>query len=176
MPEATDLSPLPAPRRIPAPVREFLQTETAGAVVLLAGALIALVWANSPWKSAYESLWSTRLSLGLGDASVSEDLRHWVNEGLMALFFLVVGLEIKRELAAGELRSWRTAALPAFAALGGMVVPAVLYVAVNLGQEGGRGLGHPHGDRHRLRPGCAGSPGVTHQPLAAAVPPDARHR
>ncbi|HSH59537.1 MAG TPA: Na+/H+ antiporter NhaA [Acidimicrobiales bacterium] len=75
-------------------------------------------------------MWSTRLSVGLGDASVNEDLRHWLNEGLMALFFLVVGLEIKRELAAGELRSWRTAALPAFAALGGMVLPAALYTAV----------------------------------------------
>lgn len=143
MSDASDRPPLPEPRRIPGALREFLQTETAGALVLLAGALIALVWANSPWKDAYESLWSTKLSVGLGDASVSEDLRHWVNEGLMALFFLVVGLEIKRELAAGELRSWRTAALPAFAALGGMVVPAVLYAAVNLGQEGAGGWGIP---------------------------------
>lgn len=143
MPETPDPPPLPEPRRIPPTVRAFLQTETAGAVVLLAGALIALVWANSPWKDAYESLWSTRLSVGLGDASVSEDLRHWVNEGLMALFFLVVGLEIKRELVAGELRAWRTAALPALAALGGMVVPAVLYTAVNLGQEGAGGWGIP---------------------------------
>ncbi len=100
-------------------------------------------WPNSPWKNAYESLWSTRLSLRIGDASVSEDLRHWVNEGLMALFFLVVGLEIKRELVVGELRGWRTAALPTLAALGGMVVPAVLYTAVNLGREGARGWGIP---------------------------------
>ena len=144
MPETPDPPPpLPEPRRIPPTVRAFLQTETAGAVVLLAGAIIALVWANSPWKSTYESLWSTKLSLAIGDASVSEDLRHWVNEGLMALFFLVVGLEIKRELVAGELRAWRTAALPALAALGGMVVPAVLYTAVNLGQEGAGGWGIP---------------------------------
>jgi len=128
---------------MPGAVRAFLQTETAGAVVLLVGALVALAWANSPWKSAYESLWSTELSLGLGDASVSEDLRHWVNEGLMALFFLVVGLEIKRELAVGELRDWRTATLPVLAALGGMVVPAVLFTAVNLGQEGIKGWGVP---------------------------------
>jgi len=143
MSDASDRPPLPEPRRIPGALREFLQTETAGAVVLLAGAIIALAWANSPWKSTYESLWSTKLSLGIGDASVSEDLRHWVNEGLMALFFLVVGLEIKRELVAGELRAWRTAALPALAALGGMVVPAVLYTAVNLGQEGAGGWGIP---------------------------------
>ncbi len=143
MPDASDRPPLAAPRRIPAALREFLQTETAGALVLLAAALLALVWANSPWKSAYESLWSTRLSLAIGDASVSEDLRHWVNEGLMAVFFFVVGLEIKRELVAGELRSWRTAALPAFAALGGMVVPAALYTAVNLGEQGARGWGVP---------------------------------
>ncbi|MBA2751712.1 MAG: Na+/H+ antiporter NhaA, partial [Actinobacteria bacterium] len=71
MPETPDPPPLPEPRRIPPTVRAFLQTETAGAVVLLAGALIALVWANSPWKDAYESLWSTKLSVGLGDASVS---------------------------------------------------------------------------------------------------------
>ncbi len=85
----------------------------------------------------------TKLSLGIGDASLSEDVRHWVNEGLMAVFFFVVGLEIKRELVAGELRSWRTAALPAFAALGGMVVPAALYTAVNLGEPGARGWGIP---------------------------------
>ena len=143
MATASDRPPLPAPRRMPGSVRQFLQTETAGAVVLLAGALVALAWANSPWKGAYETLWSTRLTLSLGDASVSEDLRHWVNEGLMAVFFFIVGLEIKRELAAGELRSWRTAALPALAALGGMVVPATLYAAVNLGQEGARGWGVP---------------------------------
>jgi len=143
MATASDLPPLPAPRQIPAAVREFLRTETAGAAVLLAGALMALVWANSPWKSAYESLWSTRLTFGFGEASVSEDLRHWVNEGLMAPFFFVVGLEIKRELAAGELRAWRTAALPALAALGGMVVPALLYTSVNVGHEGASGWGIP---------------------------------
>ncbi|MGH9279689.1 MAG: Na+/H+ antiporter NhaA [Acidimicrobiales bacterium] len=115
---------------MPAGLRRFFRTEQAGAVVLVGAALVALAWANSPWQAAYASLWSTELSLHLGGITISTDVRHAVNEGLMALFFFIVGLEIKRELVAGELRSWRTAALPAIAALGGMVVPAVLYLAV----------------------------------------------
>lgn len=111
--------------------------------MLLAGALLALAWANSPWKAGYESLWTTEVSVHVGRFAVAEDLRHWINEGLMAIFFFVVGLEIKRELVAGELRSWRTAALPAVAALGGMALPAVLYAAVNVGHEGARGWAVP---------------------------------
>ncbi|HEX9124589.1 MAG TPA: Na+/H+ antiporter NhaA, partial [Actinomycetota bacterium] len=100
-------------------------------------------WANSPWREGYERLWHTTFTAGVGDWSISEDLRHWVNDGLMALFFLVVGLEIKRELFTGELRDRRTAILPAIAALGGMVVPALIYLALNAGGEGASGWGIP---------------------------------
>src|SRR5205814_4594583 len=98
---------------------------------LLVAAAAALVWANSPWKAYYKDLWATRLSIGLGDHVLALDLRHWVNEGLMTVFFFVVGLEIKRELVEGELRQPRQAALPAIAAVGGMVVPAVIYALIN---------------------------------------------
>ena len=131
------------PARLPRAMRNFFATETAGGIVLLVAAAVALVWVNSPWVSSYEELWHTELSLRVGSWGITEDLRHWVNDGLMALFFFIVGLEIKRELVAGELREWRTAALPVFAALGGMVVPALLYTAVNAGGPGSEGWGIP---------------------------------
>jgi Na+:H+ antiporter, NhaA family len=105
--------------------------------------VVALVWANSPWKAAYQRLWETVLVIGLGDHHLALDLRHWVNEGLMTVFFFVVGLEIKRELAEGELRDRRKAALPAVAAVGGMAVPALLYFAVNQSGEAAKGWGIP---------------------------------
>ena len=138
----TAAAPSP-PARLPRAVREFFATETAGGVVLLVAAATALIWVNSPWADSYDALWQTRLSLRLGTWGISEDLHHWVNDGLMALFFFIVGLEIKRELVAGALREWRTAALPVFAALGGMVVPALLYTAVNAGGPGSDGWGIP---------------------------------
>ena len=106
------------------PLRDFLHTESAGAILLAASALAALVWANSPWSDSYDSLWENRLVLSFAGHSLDLDLRHWVNDGLMAIFFFVVGLEIKRELVAGELRDPRQAALPVMAALGGMLAPA----------------------------------------------------
>jgi Na+:H+ antiporter, NhaA family len=130
-------------RRLPRPIRHFLHTESGGGIALLVAAVVALAWANSPWSGGYESLWSTELRLGLGGVELAEDLRHWVNDALMAVFFFVVALEIKRELVAGELRSPRTAALPAIAALGGMAVPAALYLVVNGGREGVDGWGIP---------------------------------
>jgi Na+/H+ antiporter NhaA len=105
--------------------------------------LAALVWANSPWREAYERLWHTGVSVRLGGYAIQEDLRGAVNDGLMTLFFLVVGLEIKREFTIGELRDPRAAALPVLAAVGGMVVPAGLYLLVNVGGEGARGWGIP---------------------------------
>lgn len=120
-------------------LREFFATEVAGGVVLLVAAVVALVWASSPWSAAYDDLWHTSLTVG----PVTEDLRHWVNDLLMAVFFFVVGLEIKRELVVGDLRDPRQAALPAIAALGGMAVPAVLYLVVNAGEAGADGWGIP---------------------------------
>ena len=120
------------------PLREFLRQEAAGGIVLLVAAIVAVVWANSPAGDAYEDLWETKLWLGL-----ELDLRHWVNDGLMALFFFVVGLEIKRELVCGELNSPRAAALPAIAAVGGVVLPVLIFVLVVSGGEGARGWAIP---------------------------------
>ncbi len=133
----------PVPRLVLRPLQAFLQTEQAGGILLLAAAVIALVWANSPWRASYDAVWHTQLTIGIGNWSLAEDLQHWVNDALMALFFLVVGLEIKRELLTGELREPRVAALPAIAALGGMAVPALLYLAINSGGEAARGWGIP---------------------------------
>ncbi len=128
-------------RNLGAPVRDFLSTETGGAVVLVAAAIVALVWANSPWPHSYESFWGTRLSLSLGGHVLSGSLRQWVNEGLMALFFLVVGLEAKRELDLGELRERNRIAIPVMAALGGMALCVGIYLAINVGGAGAGGWG-----------------------------------
>jgi len=131
------------PRLVARPVREFLDTEVAGGVALLAAAAVALIWANSPWSGSYETLLTTELSFNIGSYEIAEDLQHWVNDALMALFFFVVGLEVKRELAHGELSDPKKAAFPSAAALGGMVVPALIYTAFNLGGEGSAGWGIP---------------------------------
>ncbi|MEO7555708.1 MAG: Na+/H+ antiporter NhaA [Acidimicrobiales bacterium] len=135
--------PLPRPLAQTRALREFLATERVGGIVLLAATAIALAWVNSPWRDAYHQLWSTDLGVELGHWQVTLDLRGWVNEGLMAIFFLVVGLEVKRELLLGELRDRRRATLPVVAAIGGMVLPALLYTALNAGGAGSSGWGIP---------------------------------
>ncbi len=130
-------------RRLPLPVRQFLETEASGGILLLVAALVALVWANSPWSAAYQSLWHTDITVNFGRYVLEGDLHHWVNDALMVVFFFVVGLEIKRELVHGKLRDPRTAAMPAIAALGGMVVPAALFFLVNAGGAGAKGWGIP---------------------------------
>lgn len=129
--------------RLSRALHAFLHAETSGGLVLLAAAMLALVWANSPWDGAYRSLWDAHFTMGIGNVGLSLNLRHWVNDALMALFFFVVGVEIKRELVAGELRDRRTAALPAIAAAGGMVVPALVYAIINVGSAGSIGWGIP---------------------------------
>jgi NhaA family Na+:H+ antiporter len=131
------------PRRLVQPLVRVLHTESASGIAVLVAALIALIWANSPWADAYRQLWETPLSLRVGGFELSEDLRHWVNDLLMAVFFFVVGLEIKREAVHGDLRDLRTAMLPVAGAVGGMVMPALLYVAVNTGGTNLRGWGIP---------------------------------
>src|SRR3954468_19292178 len=128
-------------RNLAAPVRAFLSTETGGAVVLLAATVIALVWANSPWSDSYESVWTTRLAVQLGDAGVAMDLRHWVNEGLMTFFFLVVGLEAKREVDVGELRERRRLAALAVMSVAAMASAVGIYLAFNAGRDGAHGWG-----------------------------------
>lgn len=127
-------------RNVRTPLRAFLRTETGGAVVLLAAAVLALVWANVQ-PASYEAVWATRLSVRVGDHGLSENLRWWVNSGLMTLFFFVVGLEARREIDLGELRDRRRLALPLAAGLGGMLVPAAIFLAVNAGRPSAHGWG-----------------------------------
>ncbi len=127
-------------RNLAAPVRDFLSTETGGAATMLAATLLALAWANIA-PHAYGSTWGTVLSIRIGGAGVSMDLRHWTNEGLMTLFFLVVGLEAKREVDLGELREHRRMVLPAVAAAGGVAVPVLIFLAFNGGRAGANGWG-----------------------------------
>ena len=125
------------------PFQTFFKTEAAGGVVLLFAAAVALLWANSPLAGSYADLWSTYVTVGAGSFEISKPLLLWVNDGLMAIFFFVVGLEIKREVLTGELAEPRKAALAIAAALGGMAVPALLYTAVTLGTDRAVGWGIP---------------------------------
>ncbi|HEY3723956.1 MAG TPA: Na+/H+ antiporter NhaA [Acidimicrobiia bacterium] len=133
---------LPLGRYLPPMGSAFVDVEVLGGVVLLIATIAALVWANVSFSS-YEQVWSTHLTIGPGSHTITEDLQQWVNDGLMTIFFFVVGLEIKRELVRGELRDPRAASLPVIAAIGGMIVPALLYLAVNAGGAGGRGWAIP---------------------------------
>ncbi len=117
------------PRRFVRPALGFTQTEASGAIVLLAATILALIWANSAWGDSYFEFWDIHLSFAVGGFHFDQSLKHVVDDGLMAIFFFVVGLEIKRELVVGELNSVKKASLPAVAALGGMVVPALIFVA-----------------------------------------------
>ena len=136
--------PPPAPiDRVLAPFREFAEIEASGGIVLMVSALVALIWANSPWSGSYFDLWDTTVTVGAGGYELSKALHLWVNDGLMAVFFFVVGLEIKRELLVGELSSPRKAALPIAAALGGAMVPAAIFLAFNAGTENVDGWGIP---------------------------------
>ena len=111
--------------------KHYFGTEAGGSALLLLATVLALVWANSPWSDTYETFWSTPATIGIGDATLSLELRDWVNDAAMALFFLVVGLEITREVTTGELRDRRNVAAPALGALGGLAVPALIYWLFN---------------------------------------------
>jgi Na+/H+ antiporter NhaA len=128
-------------RNLGAPIRDFLSAETGGSVVLIAAVLAALVWSNSPWPHSYDSFWQTKLTIAIGHSSISADLRHWVNQGLMTLFFLVVGLEAKRELDLGELRERSRIGVPIVASIGGMVLAVGVYLLFNAGRAGADGWG-----------------------------------
>jgi Na+/H+ antiporter NhaA len=127
-------------RSLETPLRRFLRTETGSAAFLLAATIAALAWVNVD-SSSYETLWQTHLSIRIGGSGVAMDLRHWVNSGLMTLFFFVVGLEARRELDVGELRQRRRIALPILAGLGGMAVPIGIYLAANAGRASAHGWG-----------------------------------
>ncbi|MDC7122034.1 Na+/H+ antiporter NhaA [Cellulomonas fimi] len=142
---APPTTPGPALRvRVPSlnpSVRRFLSTEAGSAVVLLAATVLALVWANSAWADAYEALWETTAGFHVGGMSLELDLHHWVNDAAMAVFFAVVGLEISREATSGELRDRRTVAVPALGALGGLLVPVLIYLAFTAGTDAAHGWG-----------------------------------
>ena len=125
------------------PFQAFLHAEASGGILLLICTVIALVWANTPFAESYFHLWYTYISINISDFSLNYSLHHWINDGLMAIFFFVVGLEIKREFLVGELSSAQKAALPVAGALGGMIFPALLYTVFNLGKEGSCGWGIP---------------------------------
>lgn len=129
--------------RLVRPFQEFAKLEASGGILLIGCTVIALVWANSPWTKSYFHLWDTNLTFGFAGKNLSEPLHFWINDGLMALFFLLVGLEIKRETLVGELASFRKAALPIAAAIGGMLVPAAIYWLFNHGGPGLPGWGIP---------------------------------
>ena len=122
---------------------EFASVEALSGIVLLLAAVAALAWANSPWSDSYTSFWGYDVTATLGQFSIADNLGHWVNDGLMAIFFFVVGLEVKRELTEGELTDRRAASLPLLAAVGGMVVPALLFFAWNPSGPGSSGWGIP---------------------------------
>jgi Na+/H+ antiporter NhaA len=127
-------------RNLQTPLRAFLQTETGSAAVLLAGAVAALVWANVD-PASYERVWNTTLSITVGGSGISQSLRGWINSGLMAFFFFVIGLEARREFDLGELRDRRRLTLPVLAGLGGMLVPVLIYLAINAGDSSAHGWG-----------------------------------
>jgi Na+/H+ antiporter NhaA len=127
-------------RNLQTPLRAFLQTETGSAVILLAAVVAALLWVNVD-PASYERVWSTTLSIRVGGYSISQDLREWINSGLMAFFFFVIGLEARREFDLGELRERRRVALPLLAGLGGMLVPIGIYLAINAGHDSIHGWG-----------------------------------
>jgi Na+:H+ antiporter, NhaA family len=129
--------------RLLSPVQELIRTEGASGVLLIGAALVAFAWANSPFAASYRALLDVRLGVGLGSWHLDKPLILWVNDLLMAIFFFLIGLEIKREVMVGELAGWRRAALPVAGAAGGMLVPALIYVACNLGQASLRGWGVP---------------------------------
>jgi Na+:H+ antiporter, NhaA family len=129
--------------RLLTPVQELINTESASGVILIAAAVVAFAWANSPWAPSYFAILEVEVRVGAGAWALEKPLILWVNDLLMAVFFFLVGLEIKREILVGELAGWRRASLPIAGALGGMLVPAAIYLAFNLGTPAVRGWGVP---------------------------------
>lgn len=138
-----DRTPIPFIEQALAPFVRFSRVEASGGLVLIACTVAALVWANSPYAASYHALWETPVTVGFGDMVLSKTLLHWINDGLMAVFFFMVGLEIKREILVGELNTVRQAALPVAAAIGGMLVPAAIFAALNAGEPSQSGWGVP---------------------------------
>jgi NhaA family Na+:H+ antiporter len=124
-------------------VIKFTQGSSAPGIILILVTIIAIVWANSRGGNIYFELWQNKITLGFGEAAISKPLLQWINDGLMAVFFFAIGLEIKREIIAGELSTWKKSAMPLFAALGGMIVPSIIFIAFNKGTAASNGWGIP---------------------------------
>jgi NhaA family Na+:H+ antiporter len=125
------------------PVSKFIHQEYTSGIVLFLSVVVAIIWVNSPFQESYHHLWDIKFSLGFDDSVLSHPLHIWINDGLMAIFFFVIGLELKREFMAGELSTLRKASMPMIAALGGMLVPALIYFVINRGTEAAHGWGIP---------------------------------
>ncbi|MFT5584756.1 MAG: NhaA family Na+:H+ antiporter [Cognaticolwellia sp.] len=136
------MSPTPLDRLL-RPIKRFAALDISGGILLISCTVIALLWANSPWHDSYHDVWETQVGFAIAGLDMKMSLHHWINDGLMALFFLVVGLEIKRELLIGELSTFKAAALPVAAAVGGMLLPAAIFYGVNQGTEAAAGWGIP---------------------------------
>lgn len=141
--ETTRVRRNPASAILLRPFQTFFGLESASGILLLLAAVIALIWANSPFAASYFSIWEIPVTVGVGEFALSKTLHHWINDGLMSIFFFVVGLEIKREILMGELASPKKAALSVVAAIGGMLVPAAIYALINMGTAGASGWGIP---------------------------------
>ena len=146
-------TPVP-PLEYASPLKRFLHHDIVGSALLLIAAVAALILANSPWRDQYHHIWEIEFGFSIGETGLVKPLHLWVNDGLMAIFFFLVGLEIKRELLAGELASFRNAVLPVAAAIGGMVVPAVIYTLINGGGEAAAGWGIPMATDIAFAAGC----------------------
>ncbi len=133
----------PLLKKVIEPIEQFVRAEAFSGILLMAVTVLALAWANSPWAEAYTATWNIPFTIGFGEFAISKPILLWINDGLMAIFFFVVGLEIKREILTGELASVRNAAFPVIAAIGGMVVPALIFAFLNYGQPGISGWGIP---------------------------------
>ncbi len=133
----------PPIQKVLTPFQNFFSTQASGGIVLFIAAIAAIIWANSPWGDTYYDIWHIHLKLGIENFMIDKPLELWINDGLMAIFFFVVGLEIKRELIIGELSNLKQASLPIVAAIGGMIVPALIFVAFNTGSDSMSGWGIP---------------------------------
>ncbi|KFA93703.1 Na+/H+ antiporter NhaA, partial [Archangium violaceum] len=151
------VQPVPLPRLFKvavAPVQAFFKLEASGGILLALCAVVAMLWANSPWADTYTALFDAPLAVGSGSPLFHFTFREFINDGLMTIFFFLVGMEIKRELAAGELRTLSKALLPLIAAVGGMVVPAALYAALNAGTPALKGWAIPMATDIAFAIGC----------------------
>jgi len=140
---SSDIRKEPVDKWIIDPMKRFMSNSSMSGIILFSSAALALILSNSPWKEEFHHFWEIEVSIGFGDALLSKSLHHWINDGLMAIFFFVVGLELKREIIAGELRNPKNAILPLGAAIGGMAVPALVYILINPIGEAQDGWGIP---------------------------------